>query len=531
MARHIARSLIATGILETQSPLHVGSADTSDTVDMPLAVNGRHQFYLPGTSLAGALRAWQFQRYRGPDAHRLLTRLWGAEDPDVTDAGASFISVEDAVVECGPAPEILHGLGIDRQWGTALAGLKFDRQVLPRGTRLSLRLRVDIPVREDPDAVRSLVGHLLKALIHGDIRLGAGGGVGLGRITLLDGKLHCGEQAWQTKAGILALLRSSKDQALHDQAPGEPTRLAAWLEAPAPELPAPAPAVRVVMHWQAVGPVMSKAPFGGLLVDSLPLMSAIGDNTRALMLPGSAIKGVLRSQAERIVRTLRGGKDRGFGDERNSHLAQLDVPLVRDLFGYAESNTAEGSRRGALAIDACYGELTPQQSAQADTLFDGVASDHRAGADTDPPVHWDTAFHNAVDRWTGGAADSFLYSAIEPFNVQWQPLTFTLDVQQLDSDDHLPALALVWLLARDLWEQRLYFGFGSQRGYGDLGITQVALSGLGSLGVPELPDAISIDIDKNRPREAWSADQQAMMERLQTAWTQWLDRAPEEASV
>ena len=38
--------------------LHVGGFGTSTNVDLPLAVNGQNQVYIPGTSLAGALRGW-----------------------------------------------------------------------------------------------------------------------------------------------------------------------------------------------------------------------------------------------------------------------------------------------------------------------------------------------------------------------------------------------------------------------------------------------------------------------------------------
>ena len=84
--------------------------------------------------------------------------------------------------------------------------------------------------------------------------------------------------------------------------------------------------IEVKVHWRPVGPLMVKAGFDGIAVDMLPLMSGI-DGGLSLVLPGSSVKGAIRTYAERIVRTV---LDRNLTGD---FLCDLELPLIDDLFG------------------------------------------------------------------------------------------------------------------------------------------------------------------------------------------------------
>ncbi len=146
MARLLKKRLKVTGTLLTDSPLHVGGLGTAVDVDLTLAVDGSGNYYIPGTSLAGALRGWLKESSARIDA------LWGYQhDIGGKETGhASYVVVEDAVVSSndenateGPVAEVRDGVGIDRYYGSAAETIKFNRAILPKGTRIPLSLTLE----------------------------------------------------------------------------------------------------------------------------------------------------------------------------------------------------------------------------------------------------------------------------------------------------------------------------------------------------------------------------------------------------
>lgn len=247
MARAVYKSLVLRGALETETALHVGGAEEGIEVDLPLALNGRGEAYVPGTSLAGALRAWM-ERNLGEGLPR---DWWGHQGQKDTDNGtASRILVEDAPVTL-PArarSEVWHGVGIDRQWGAAASGIKFEREVLPKGSQIPLELRLDVASKEDVEMSRAALSHLAQALAAGRIRLGAAGTRGLGRIRLLDSWQGL-ERDWSTRDGVLGLLRDPR---------GGQDETRVWKQAAQGRLLRPVPAVNIILYWHPRGPLIGR---------------------------------------------------------------------------------------------------------------------------------------------------------------------------------------------------------------------------------------------------------------------------------
>src|SRR5262249_36496599 len=154
------------------------------------------------------------------------------------------------------------------------------------------------------------------------------------------------------------------------------------------------------------------------------------DGGLSLVLPGSSVKGAMRAQAERIVRTLLGREANG------DFLRDLELPLIDDLFGLRGLSDederhhwngqipTEGPLHGlsALSADDCYGRTSLSRerwvAVQGATDTDQLRQALR-GADLQP---WSQAYHVAVDRWTGAAAESMLYTVLEPHQAKWEPL-------------------------------------------------------------------------------------------------------------
>ncbi len=142
MARRINSRLRIYGTLQAETPLHVGGYGVDVDTDLPLARNGKNQLYVPGTSITGVLRAWCERNFGDVDS------IFGYQDGD--KGHASFVLIEDALVTLPTnlQTEIRDGVGIDRIYGTAADKSKFDRAILPKGSRLKFEMTVEIENRK-----------------------------------------------------------------------------------------------------------------------------------------------------------------------------------------------------------------------------------------------------------------------------------------------------------------------------------------------------------------------------------------------
>jgi CRISPR/Cas system CSM-associated protein Csm3 (group 7 of RAMP superfamily) len=246
------------------------------------------------------------------------------------------------------------------------------------------------------------------------------------------------------------------------------------------------------------------------------------------VLPGSAIKGALRSQAERIIRTLQAVSlepDRKFNDQLQA------VPLIQEVFGSAArlkpgsnpQKKEQHGRLGALAVDDCYAKLAiqPEQWSQIESAANERELRQRLNA---AQLHQtQQAFHVAVDRWTGGAADGFLYSTLEPMGVTWEPIGLTLDLNWLNrtaSDTTaIASIALVLLLLRDLAAGRIPLGYGVNRGMGAIQINHIQIQGY---GLEDLNNSLQLLAQQSLAAGQLSALPGGCLETLNEAWKNWV---------
>ena len=514
MARQIETRWKISATLTTLTPLHIGGIGGDVDTDLALAVNGRGNYYLPGTSLAGALRGWMAQS-RDMDQVR---DYWG--DHDSEHRGASFILVEDAEIalEKGQRIEIREGVGIDRHTGAAAERFKYNRAILPKGVSVPFKITLDCQESHDP----AELWQVLQALELGDIRIGAAKTRGLGKVQLTKIEIH--RQDLNNADGIFATLL--------DKVP-----LQDWsqLKQTSPYLP---PArLNFTLGWKPRDPVMVKAEGDGIAVDILPLVSQVDSGVR-FVVPGSSIKGVLRAHAERIVRTVRGIEITA----ETEFDQQLQVPLVDVLFGSAEKNKPQlnGSKNGsqgkigALAVDDCYAtlEMTPSNWAEVEntpkatndtfTQFEKTLGTALGGEE--PPFRTlQPAMHVAIDRWTGGAANSMLYSVLEPIGVSWESIGLSLDADRLckyHSQEFKPAIALLLLVLRDFAHRKIPIGYGTNRGMGTVEVTEMVAQGTG------LNCLDGLDGEKAITPNLDSLDD-SLLNDLTQAWQQWIDAQKE----
>ena len=196
--------------------------------------------------------------------------------------------------------------------------------------------------------------------------------------------------------------------------------------------------------------------------------------TDPLLLPGTSIRGALRSRCSRIARTVLYAEsgppaEKSFvtADEKGNHrpidiheqLAR-DPNLVRYMFGTTEY-------RGAIRVRDCTTRVLNEPS---------------------------TIPHNAIDRWTGGAVKGALFFEFVYPHATWNDIVIEVDtarllqnvktesgIEGLSLDECLPFARASWCLLcialAELSAGTLPLGGKTTRGHGQVEVTSLSVSG------------------------------------------------------
>ncbi|MFC2640270.1 MAG: RAMP superfamily CRISPR-associated protein [Propionibacterium acidifaciens] len=487
--------------LRTSSPLHSGGVDEPvdrsrdeeerEAAPRAFARDGHGNPVLTGRSVKGALRA-ACTRYVGvcgtEPAPQGLELLWGNQD---LAAALTFHTIElgevaafgdpsSAENEKGRRPLVTRtGIAVNRHRGTAGDTALFAHEYVPAGRRLTLTITAQTGTPDEgdspqqtatPEQVEQLFGLILGLFEAGRVGFGGRRTAGWGRVEL------DGEAAWSlTKAelgsreGLLTWLSGGQDVTDRirpaDGGGADRVRISIEWDSPSGILVA-GPKNRSDTAAGAADGAAQPTPAGPgepqktdrrcddqgseETEPARPLRCGPGEND-LLLLPGSSVRGALRSRASRIARTvLAARRDVEDWSTTGVHDQLADDPvLVRDLFGSTE-------HRGALTV--------------LDTLATGPGAVRRVT-------------HNAGDRWTGGVAEGALYSE-EVHDVGWNSIELELDpgiLPSADLDRRRAAWCLLGLVLAELAAGTLPLGSRGTRGLG-----QVRVSGVRVEGGPEI---------------------------------------------
>lgn len=525
MGRALDRRLHVTGSLTARTALHVGAASSDGiAADLLVARDGAGRLIVPGTSLAGAMR--QASHLAAGSDDQLAGAwgaMWGAGEFALVEsraarrgAHASLVLVSDAVAAEDTGAESAVAardhVGIDRLLGAAAHRTKYDRLVVAPGTDFVVRMTLEIPADEPQRGpLERLLAGMLAVLEEGRLVLGGAGTRGLGRVRLVDTVVR--EERLADREVILTAL-SARRAAGAIAADGQPPRLEALEEwnAPAPAtVPLGAARVGVRLRWAPERSLVVGSGRAADCADVVPLTVAMGKGDSTFVLPGSAIKGALRSAAERVLRTLKKAPPAELVTTEHPHHHQIEVPLVRELFGAPKRRRGEDpGGRGALSVADCHAKVRFPTKAWRDALL--ADSPHvaelalrRIGGLERVAI----VIHNSLDRWTGGAADKRLFGVLEPRGIEWEEIQLEIDVARLEQAGAEPrrAGALLWLVLSQAQAGEFALGGMTTRGHGAVRIDAITIIGGEPLGFadgthPEVPE---------------------LDERTRSAWRAWLD--------
>lgn len=502
--------------------------------------NGLGEAILPGRSIKGAIRA-AFEEHMDElgFSEEELKSLWGGEmRREVgtrkeqrgigTDKSlplrASALTFHHAVVWDRTRGDLPHRMStaIDRATGGAADGALFAYEYLPVDTSFEIRISAeaqdaapDHTKNEDaqsttqseetkgtPPAPPALVEKALQAvvtLLHGKcISLGGRTGAGWGRIEPLNENAR-----YDCKLVVVPGSQSEKGDPASSLAQILDQHSPVYIE-PHQNLDRQSASTNIKIEWQApAGLFVGMNKPDGIksseedTVPAAPLRNwHLDDKHRAdhgdatypkvahedkasLLLPGTSIRGALRSHCSRIARSIvsdsEGSDKLGMPEDVHKQLA-ADPILVRYLFGTTEY-------RGAVRVHDCEGHIPTQ-------------------GEKDKPLK---LTRNAIDRVTGSAAHGALYSELLYPHATWDAIVIEIDHAQLcrnicqdlgdcalstvsasDQECEQPAIKnrlraailLLTMAVTDLCEGILPLGGGTGGGLGFIEVSRVSFEGL-----------------------------------------------------
>lgn len=461
-----ARRVTYRGRLRFPHGFHTGDGRRFDLADQPLLREPDGRVALAGTSLAGALRA-DLRRLalagltgseactRKPECTCPLCRLMGPEpseerrgDDREKSLRASQLLVSGGRSAGRPEVRIRDHVGIDRRTRTAAGRRKYDVEVAEAGLELPFELRID----ESPgDELEDLLDDLeaaLRRLADGWWFLGGKTASGLGRVDLVELVRH--EVDLGDADSLVEYLLADDPAAVGCSTPFVPgAGDQAWasegfgLEA----APGAEEWSQLRLHLELDFPwgLLVNAPAEALFTGTDHAFSRLPDGRP--FLPGSALRGALRSRAEQILRTLGGDHDACDLNRRDhachERIKKLEdesdrpLPFEDDLERHCAACRIFGS--GRLASGVKLTDFRPASAAGEGAIQEFVA----------------------IDRFTGGAAEG------AKFDAQLSaPVTLRGEVHLELSRDRLRpwGLGLLALVLRDLLAGDVPLGFGSAKG-------------------------------------------------------------------
>ena len=430
--KDITEKYILMGVIETLSPLHIGSG-FDDRSDMDILLDSNNTPFIPATSLIGVLRHMIQSEY--PDNPK-IKQFWGfvekknqnEKNPQARqEASQSRVYCSDLLC-CSEnfKIDIRDGIRIDHSTGIVEDNGKFTFEILERGTRFQLKMEFDVHVNES-QFTKQMIATIVDILKNKDVQkdntkisyqrpfqLGAKTNNGLGNIKLVKNSEKLYQFDFSEKSHVFRWITQdfNDDQQAAFQNLGEPLSVQS-------------------------NPFIIKAHFH--LKDSLIIRSYSDDpkmpdathlkSKDDWVLSGSSIKGAIRARAERILNTL-----------------GIKTLTIADIFGYVPDkddarDKSKRAKKGNILV--------------SETILPRFISEMQSRI--------------KIDRLTGGTIDTALFDTMPVFSdLNEKELIITVHLNDLKSNKMKASAGLLLLVLKDLWTGDLAIGGEKNVGRGTL---------------------------------------------------------------
>ena len=360
----------------------------------------------------------------------------------LTFHAVSFPEYKDSDSGESPLPR-RHGVGIDRTTGAASDGALYEHEFLPRGTRFTIRITAEgrdgekmrreqssgIPGPASSEAIELLL-RLIRSLFKSKaISLGGRTGSGQGAIKVQESnKKRQGSNEEHQDSGDQYLRIVAQSKGIEGKEPVDIVDALTGALTEEPELSkgtdssacvGTQPARIKITWWSPTGIFVAEDEEltkqrkaakeaeneeKGINEEVHEVVYPLRDpsvewENAQLLIPGTSIRGALRSRASRIARTVLAARDdfKPLTSHDIHEQIAAEPNLVRYMFGSTEY-------RGAVTVHDCL-------STKRGKLIEVT--------------------HNAIDRWTGGVIDGGLFTEAVYLGTKWEPIRIDIDLRQL----------------------------------------------------------------------------------------------------
>ena len=216
-------------IIECLSPLHCGGGDESWLQDQPVVRDAFGYWFIPGTSIAGAMRELA-EQLDDVTAKSLFggerASLFWASDARLLDYDGRpvldrLLAGEEAELPQGPF--IRDHVRLESESETTEEGGKFDEEIVPAGTRFALELAFDPWDRSDVEKELALFDQICALAAQGAVSLGGSGTNGMGAYRAL--RAECRDFDLTSFVGMQAWLGLSSSVLFSEEDGGDPVAL------------------------------------------------------------------------------------------------------------------------------------------------------------------------------------------------------------------------------------------------------------------------------------------------------------------
>jgi CRISPR-associated protein (TIGR03986 family) len=415
-----------TGKFNLRTNLHIGAGDgASDVSNLSVVTkDGSGMPYIPGSCLKGALRSFALGTGVRPEISDLI---FGTAKDNTTTAGRVEFCNAYAIGAL-QTEKSSHSVR-QRHTGVVEEHLFFEQEYVPAGSSFTFDFTLLKDVKQD---VTQALVVLLKLAGSADshFSLGSGSALSMGKVAVENlsvQQLLSPADLWKAIAnyGTTAEINKWKETKLGATPPAALAPNSGKLILKQQALNFTSPFMSYVKHEKSQDAEQGSEPDG----------KSRRNHKREFVLPASSFHGALRSQAERILRTV--GLPAATPAELPNVKSDADVPsldLAALLFG------APGWKSVVELTDFVAPENSP--TLQHDML--------------------------AIDRITGAGKDGAKFK-LEVLDCPRMTGTITVDLKRLNklaSEKLKQALGLLAHTLRDLDEGDIALGYGEAKGYG-----------------------------------------------------------------
>ena len=426
--------LMLKGKIEIVSPLIIGGGENEES-DIDVIKDKMGKPFIPATSFIGAMR-----HIISSDEINMnsLKNFWGYSEGE--NSIGSSISCSDLILTGKSNVVIRDGVKIDNKTGRAEDKGKYDYEIVEPGAEFSLKLIANYKDDEQKKFAEKIFGTIIQLISNEEVSLGAKTNNGLGKIKLKEYNVY--DYDFNDKKNVIAWLSNKEIKNIELKEKFKIKKKQFIINA----------------YFDLKTSLIIKSyPTDPKFPDAVHIKS--NDNN---VIPGTSIKGAVRSRAERILNTK-------FEIDKIK-----SESLSNKLFGTVDEDKKNDSK-------AIKGKLKIEESVLEKDKF---AEEIQARI--------------KIDRFTGGTIDGALFDSMPLFRNDKKGKEKVINIKMIIDNYEKYEAGLLLLVLKDLWTGDLPLGGEKNVGRGVLeGVcAEISYGEEINIGIDDPMNLKQIDKDK-----------------------------------